>query len=1004
MIVNAQKQVYALESTVEGLNGRTERTVKHAVALKKHNEIRRVVKDVVLPEFSKQQVLKIAEQVIQEAENTILYAKYLYDLNDVLVNRTKFVYDDKDNLIEYREEMINDGSRYWMQWSDSWIPVYRYTLVFDNLNNLTRYKEWKIDYENGEFRLVVDNTTTFDEMSREIYHESYSWDDNRQMLRGVEKLEQQYDARGYVVFQERYVWDDNRWNWVGEYKEIREIDDNNGITNMEQYAWDFDGNRWFGQQKYTSTYVVDGNNTQEEQFFWYWDINAQIWIKDTSFKYQYTYEIINQRYWYELRNARYDWVDTDYVLVNEVTRVPYPQGNSYLSSLRRINIDGVMTNFSKMEYQYNENNKWTQVVTSVWIADNWEESEFRLYTYTTPDSLRTQTNLRTSIYYQFNNITPPDLCQGQTYYPVSKISTKYHPVTGNQEVYYAYRWEQGLCNWVPNSSKVLDVYDETGEYNLSHTECHEFDQNDWYNCYNRQMVYNEAGQKLEDSEYQDGVLMRKVVNIYDEQGLRIENQVYNGENIDYTYEFNYSDNGKLIRQIFNRTNNQLPLGRMRYKWEVEYIADTLISVITGYRGVDLNSDGILQDDEWSYDGKEVYKYDAPISGDSVHIQTNAYGDIELLDFGNVKKIKISGPVKNEELAYLHYACRDSLRLLDLEAALVEENALKTGVFDETRINTLILPSTLQKIEQEAIVDYEGYLEELIVYPSVIEFEYGAIEALGLKRLEIKSELFDMLYSFVEAEIDLPGIINIYRSKLEKITFNDTHGKLANEICYDLAYLKEVIIRDGLTEIGDNAFKSCGMLKLVKLPATLTKIGYNAFWGCNELAEIIIPEGTTEVGHSAFWGCSGVASIEMPSTLQTIGKNAFWGCTSVEKMQVSAVEPPVLGDNALAGVPRDAALTIPEISVETYKSRPQWGEFYKINTGTDDNPLKSVRMIVTNKKLSLYDIPQDTTLQLFNISGLKVLDVQNPDEYITIELEPGVYVVKIGNGLSKIIVR
>jgi NCAIR mutase (PurE)-related protein len=74
MIVNAQKQVYALESTVEGLNGRTERTVKHAVALKKHNEIRRVVKDVVLPEFSKQQVLKIAEQVIQEAENTILYA------------------------------------------------------------------------------------------------------------------------------------------------------------------------------------------------------------------------------------------------------------------------------------------------------------------------------------------------------------------------------------------------------------------------------------------------------------------------------------------------------------------------------------------------------------------------------------------------------------------------------------------------------------------------------------------------------------------------------------------------------------------------------------------------------------------------------------------------------------------------------------------------------------------------------------------------------------------
>lgn len=1001
-IVSAQKHMYALESTDDGLS-KSSRTVQTTVANKTPNDVRRESKKVVL-ELKKEQALKIAEQIIQVESNTILYAKYWYDKNNVLVNRSKYVYDDKENLIEYREEMLNDGSLYWMQWEGKWITVIMYTQVFDNQNNLIRYKEWNLNYGNGDFRLTEESSSTFDDMNREIYYESYRWDDNRYMMKGIEKREQQFDSKGYVRFQERYVWNDNQWGWIGEYKEILEIDELGSITNLEQYSWDFNRNNWKGEYKYTSAYIVDGDIVHEEQFFWNWDSNAITWYKNTSFKRQYSYRIIDQMYWYELRNAYYEWWENDYVLIDETTRVPYPEGLSYLSSIRKRNIAGVMTDFSKMEYQYNENHKWTQVVTSVWMADNWEESEFRLYTYSTLDGVRTQTNLRTNFYYQFNGLTPPNLCQGQTYFPIAKIFTKNHPVTGNEEVYYAYRWEVGLCSWVPDSEKRLTVYDGTGEKMLSYTQCNDTDLNDWYNCYNRQIIYNEAGQKLEDSEYQGGVLISKLVNVYNVQGLRAEFQSYRGNDLDYKYEFYYNNKGRIIKQIYSRSDIQLPLGKERYKWEVEYIADTLISVINRFNGADLNADGILHDDEWMFDNKVVYKYDAPISGDSVHVQIDALGDLGLLDFGIIKKLKITGPVANEELAYINYVCRDSLRLLDLETALIEGNILRKGVFDETHINKLILPATLQKIKQGAISDYEGYLEELVFFPSLEVFEKGSVEALGLRRIEIKSEFFNNLYAFMYEEMNLPGIVNIYKSKLEKITFNDSYGTLPNEICYNLAYLKEVVVRDGVTEIGDNAFKSCGMLNKVKLPLTLNKIGYNAFWGCNELTNLVIPEGTTEVGYSAFWGCSGVTSIEMPSTLQNIGKNAFWGCTSVEKMQVRAIDPPVLGDNALAGVPRDAALTIPVNSVETYKSRPQWSEFYRVNTGTDDHSLKSVRMFVTNRKLNLYDLPQHITLQLYNISGLKIIDMQNPDESVTIELEPGVYVVKVGNELSKIVVR
>lgn len=1001
-IVFAEKHVYALESTGDGLN-KSNRAVQKTVAMKKQNEIRHTGKGVSL-ELKKEQILKIAEQITREEKNTVLYAKYSYDKNNLLIKRSKYVYDDKDNLIEYREEMLNDNSRYWMQWSGKWITQNMYTQVFDNLNNVVNYKVWQLNFDNGEFRLIEEYSCVYDNMGHETFYESYEWDESRYMMRGVEKREQHYDPRGYAVFQEWYVWNENQWGWVGDYKEINEIDALDCITNQEQYVWNYNTNNWAGQNKFTSTYLVDGAKVYEEQFYWIWDVNTSSWVKNTSYKYQYDYEIINQVYWYELRTARYEWTQNDYVLVDETVRTPYPQGNSYLSSLRKINVDGVMINFSKVEYQFNENQKWTQVLVSVWLADKWEDSEIRLYTYSTPDSVRTQTNLRTNVYYQFNGLTPPGLCQGQTYFPYTKIFTKYHPVTGNEEVYYAYRWESGLCNWVPNSGKRVTVYDETGEYRLSYTECYEYNLDDWFNCYNKQTVYNDAGKKIEESECQNGVLVSKVINVFNDQGLRVENQVYSGENLEYKYEFEYNGKGRIVRQIYSRIDSLLPLGKERYKWEVEYIADTLFSVINRYDGADINGDAVLHDEEWLFDGKDVYRYSAPISGDSVHIQINAYGDLGMLDFGTVKKMKITGPVTNEELAYLNYVCRDSLRLLDLETALIEENTLQTGVFEDTEINTLILPSTLQKIEEEAIVDYEGYLEELVIFPSLQKFEFEAVEAYGLMRLEIKSEFFNRLYDFVGDEMNLPGIVNVYKSKLEKITFNDVSGKLANEICYNLAYLKEVVIRDGITEIGDNAFKSCGMLRSVKLPATLSKVGYNAFWGCNELAELIIPEGVTEVGHSAFWGCSGVSFIEMPSTLQVVGKNAFWGCTNVEKMDVRAVEPPALGDNALAGVPRDAALTIPVSSVETYKSRPQWSEFYRINTGTDDNALKSVRMVVANRKLTLYNLPQNTGLELYNIGGLKIIDIQNPDEYMTIELEPGTYVVKLGKEVSKIVVR
>lgn len=50
--------------------------------------------------------------------------------------------------------------------------------------------------------------------------------------------------------------------------------------------------------------------------------------------------------------------------------------------------------------------------------------------------------------------------------------------------------------------------------------------------------------------------------------------------------------------------------------------------------------------------------------------------------------------------------------------------------------------------------------------------------------------------------------------------------------------------------------------------------------------IIIPDGVTSIGEDAFCGCSSLESIVIPESVTSIGDRAFWGCSSLESIIVS----------------------------------------------------------------------------------------------------------------------
>ena len=103
----------------------------------------------------------------------------------------------------------------------------------------------------------------------------------------------------------------------------------------------------------------------------------------------------------------------------------------------------------------------------------------------------------------------------------------------------------------------------------------------------------------------------------------------------------------------------------------------------------------------------------------------------------------------------------------------------------------------------------------------------------------------------------------------KVTMIDSYAFFFHE------EITSVTIPEGVTEIGENAFKDCTALKSVKLPSTLKAIGGYAFQNCKELSSISLPAGLESIGMDAFEFCSALpSSLAIPAGVSEIGSYAF----------------------------------------------------------------------------------------------------------------------------------
>ncbi len=109
-------------------------------------------------------------------------------------------------------------------------------------------------------------------------------------------------------------------------------------------------------------------------------------------------------------------------------------------------------------------------------------------------------------------------------------------------------------------------------------------------------------------------------------------------------------------------------------------------------------------------------------------------------------------------------------------------------------------------------------------------------------------------------------------------------------------LTEVIISDSVTSIGDSVFSCCSNLKSLNVSennevySSIDGVLFNKNKteiicypeGKNE-SSYVIPESVTSIGDCAFYRCLNLTEIIIPDSVTSIGNGAFWFCTNLKEI-------------------------------------------------------------------------------------------------------------------------
>ncbi|MBR4034257.1 MAG: leucine-rich repeat protein [Clostridia bacterium] len=159
--------------------------------------------------------------------------------------------------------------------------------------------------------------------------------------------------------------------------------------------------------------------------------------------------------------------------------------------------------------------------------------------------------------------------------------------------------------------------------------------------------------------------------------------------------------------------------------------------------------------------------------------------------------------------------------------------------------------------------------------------------------------------------------------------------------FEKSTLTSVSIPEGVTVIGNFAFRYCKSLKKVEIPVSVHTLGSSAFWGCSALEEAIIGDGITDIKSQTFYQCSSLKNIRFPDGLRNIGYEAFSKCRVLEVIDLP-LSLESIGEDAFANCSSLKSITlhrgIETIFPDAFKNVSSFNQKDSVNyLGNEEEP-------------------------------------------------------------------
>lgn len=355
------------------------------------------------------------------------------------------------------------------------------------------------------------------------------------------------------------------------------------------------------------------------------------------------------------------------------------------------------------------------------------------------------------------------------------------------------------------------------------------------------------------------------------------------------------------------------------------------------------------------------------------------------------------------------------------------NSLKnigTGIFASChRLQSVKLGNSLPKISVD-MFDYCQSLESIEIPESVTTIEEGAFSyCIKLANVKIPNSVTTIGNSAFSAcsalkEIVIPNSVTTIGnsafsscSALKEIVFPNSVTTIGSSAFSACSALENITFGDNITRIGAYAFAATvwynnlpdGDIYIGKIlygykgtipenynlivKEGIVSISDNAFMFCKNLISVKLPKSLEHIGATAF-AFSQLKNIEIPYAVTRIENNSFANCDNLEFIKVLGTTPPTIDEATFSNY--EVPLYVPQGALETYKNTEIWNRFSNIE-GFDATGIENI----TTEKIG-------DDVKIYTPSGTLVQRTKNYNG--TPQLPKGVYVIKQGNISKKIFVK